>query len=396
MQNLLGTLLPTMSPAVSMRVLRAQLNQLCRHLLLALTMQPVGALLLAVIAGLPVFSSVAVGSWLCLHLLLPCFHYWLCRKWYPSEQPGSALQYSVHVSLAACHGLLWGSSIWLLQDAHQPASMMLVLMCLVTISAANMFVFSAFRMTALSSTLALWLPVMTWLALHGYPYWIAGIAAFVCVQTVFNLQAYRMMVAELIASDQKDELMLQLDLTNQALNRSNASLAEKNRDLQAALAKIESLANFDSLTGAPNRKSFVKRMSQHLANGETGFIALLDIKALQAINKHHGQHTGDEVLQRLGTAMAKGSGGSDLHARLSGGTFILFLNNDRLLSMQTRFDELTSAMAHCAAQLGLPGVYLSAGMTVVSQYEPLDRILARAEDALRKAKYQGENRIALA
>lgn len=396
MQNLLGTLLPTMSPAVSMRVLRAQLNQLCRHLLLALAMQPVGALLLAVIAGLPVFSSVAVGSWLCLHLLLPCIHYWLCRKWYPSEQPGSALQYSVHVSLAACHGLLWGSSIWLLQDAHQPGSMMLVLMCLVTISAANMFVFSAFRMTALSSTLALWLPVMTWLALHGYPYWIAGIAAFVCVQTVFNLQAYRMMVAELIASDQKDELMLQLDLTNQALNRSNASLAEKNRDLQAALAKIESLANFDSLTGAPNRKSFVKRMSQHLANGETGFIALLDIKALQAINEHHGQHTGDEVLQRLGTAMAKGSGGSDLHARLSGGTFILFLNNDRLLSMQTRFDELTSAMAHCAAQLELPGVYLSAGMTVVSQYEPLDRILARAEDALRKAKYQGENRIALA
>jgi diguanylate cyclase (GGDEF)-like protein len=134
-------------------------------------------------------------------------------------------------------------------------------------------------------------------------------------------------------------------------------------------------------------------MSQHLANGETGFIALLDIQALQAINEHHGQHTGDEVLQRLGTAMAKGS---DLHARLSGGTFIFFLNNDRLLSMQTRFDELTSAMAHCAAQLELPGVYLSAGMTVVSQYEPLDRILARAEDALRKAKYQGENRIALA
>lgn len=393
MQNLLGTLLPTMSPAVSMRVLRAQLNQLCRYLLMALAMQPVGALLLAVIAGLPVFSSVAVGSWLCLHLLLPCIHYGLCRKWYRSEQPASTVQYTVHVSLAACHGLLWGSSIWLLQDAHPHNGMMLMLMCLVTISAANMFVFSAFRMTALSTSLALWLPVMLWLALHGYLYWIAGIAAFVCVQTVFNLQAYRMMVAELIASDQKDELMLQLDLTNQALNRSNASLAEKNRDLQAALAKIESLANFDSLTGAPNRKSFVKRMSQHLANGETGFIALLDIKALQAINEHHGQHTGDEVLQRLGAAMAKGS---DLHARLSGGTFILFLNNDRLLSMQTRFDELTSAMAHCAAQLGLPGVYLSAGMTVASQYEPLDRILARAEDALRKAKYQGENRIALA
>lgn len=396
MQNLLGTLLPPMSAAVSMRVLKAQLNQLCRALLMALAIQPIGALLLAMITGLPVFSSAAAAGWLCLQLLLACGHYWLCRKWYRSEKPDSTLQYNVHVCLATAHGLLWGSSIWLLQDGDQHHSMMLAMMCLVTISAAGMFLFSAFRMTALGTTLALWLPVMAWLALHGYLYWIAGITAFVCVQAVFNLQAYRMMVAELIASDQKDELVLQLDLTNQALNRSNMTLAQKNRDLQAALAEIDSLANFDSLTGAPNRKNFVKRMSQHLANGETGFIALLDIQALQRINEQHGQLSGDEVLQRLGTAIAKGNGDNDLHARLSGGTFILFINSARLLAMQSRFDDITAAMTQHAAQLALPGVYLSAGITVVSQYEPLDIILARAEEALRKAKCHGENRIALA
>ncbi|MFN4235877.1 MAG: GGDEF domain-containing protein [Vogesella sp.] len=396
MQKLLGTLLPPMSNAVSMRVLKTQLNQLCSYLLAALLIQPVGALLLAVIAGLPVVFSLTINGWLGLHLLLPFFHYWLCRNWHQSEQTNSALQYAVHVGMAACHGLLWGSSIWLLPDSNQHNSMMLILMCLVTVSSANMFVYSAFRMTALSSALSLWLPVIVWLAVYDYFYWIAGIAGFVFLQAIFNLQAYRIMVAELIASDQKDELMLQLDLTNQALNRSNASLAEKNRDLRDALAKIESLANFDSLTGAPNRKSFVKHMSQHLENGETGYIALMDIKALQTINENHGQHTGDEVLQNLGSAIAKGSCDSDLYARLNGGTFILFLNSDRLLSMQTRFDELTSAMKNLSTQLGLPEVYVAAGMTVVSQYEPLDMILARAEEALRKAKRHAENRIALA
>ena len=385
-----------MSVHVRKRVLQEQLDYLCRHLLTGLAIQPVAALLLVIIAGLPVFSSPYVTAWLCLHMLISCVHYTCSRKWHGTQHNSHEYQYMAHVGLASFHGLLWGSSIWLLHDTAHHNQTTLILMCLVTISAANMFVYSAFRMTALCVATTLWLPVIAWLAMHGDLYWIAGILGFVFVQAIFNLQAYRIMVSELVERDHNNALLQQLDVTNKALNRSNSTLAEKNLALEEALSKIESLANFDSLTGSPNRRNFVRSMSKRLASGDTGFVALLDIHALQYINEQHGHTAGDDVLQKLGMQIAKGSGDEDLHARLSGGTFILFMNSSRLLAMQSRFDEIVSSMNQYAEDAGFSTFHISAGITVVSQYEPLDNVLARAEEALRKAKLQGQNRIALA
>jgi len=104
----------------------------------------------------------------------------------------------------------------------------------------------------------------------------------------------------------------------------NKKLLEQQHDL-------EKLANFDALTGLPNRQFFIEMLRHALATaereGKNLVLMYFDLDRFKDINDAHGHETGDQVLievsQRLRNFFREG----DVVSRLGGDEFLILLQN---------------------------------------------------------------------
>lgn len=157
-------------------------------------------------------------------------------------------------------------------------------------------------------------------------------------------------------------------------------------------------ANFDALTGAPNRNLFNDRLSKEIAqtqeSGASGAVMLIDIDRFKKVNDSMGHEAGDLLLLQVYDRLRKCVGEFDTVARLGGDEFVLLLPNVR--------------SPHCAAQmaqalLGALGEGFdlhghsvwTGGSLGVALYPgdgttPAD-LLRHAEMAMYKAKQEGRN-----
>ncbi len=162
--------------------------------------------------------------------------------------------------------------------------------------------------------------------------------------------------------------------------------------------KIHSLANFDELTGLPNRRLFFDRLEVALGNAEryghrVGVI-FLDLDLFKRINDTLGHQAGDQVLmsvsQRLMTQVQQG----DSLARLGGDEFALLVsevNSMHQLEAQAAalirvVTEPMEVLAHelvISCSLGI-SVYPAAGKTA-------DLLIKHADTAMYRAKDNGRN-----
>lgn len=94
-------------------------------------------------------------------------------------------------------------------------------------------------------------------------------------------------------------------------------------------ARINRLANYDRVTGLPNRNLFLDRLSQeiHRARRTSSVFALafVDLDDFKLINDHYGHAAGDEVLHAIGTQLNHCVRDTDTIARLGGDEFVLIL-----------------------------------------------------------------------
>jgi len=92
-------------------------------------------------------------------------------------------------------------------------------------------------------------------------------------------------------------------------------------DLQAAEQKIRQLAYFDTLTGLPNRQSFLERVDREIArarlDGRNLGVLFMDLDGFKNINDTMGHRSGDLVLQLVADRLRQGLRPSDLVARPS-------------------------------------------------------------------------------
>jgi diguanylate cyclase (GGDEF)-like protein len=98
------------------------------------------------------------------------------------------------------------------------------------------------------------------------------------------------------------------------------------RNAHALLAK-EHLALHDALTGLPNRRMFLERLDVALheaaENGSQVGLLLVDLDRFKEVNDQLGHHAGDQVLQAIGPALARGVREDVTVARLGGDEFAL-------------------------------------------------------------------------
>jgi diguanylate cyclase (GGDEF)-like protein len=128
-------------------------------------------------------------------------------------------------------------------------------------------------------------------------------------------------------------LLDQLKGKNQELEQVNLQLELDIVKLKRQEEKIQHLANYDLLTGLPNRTLLKDRLQQALAHGRrtNGMVALLflDLDNFKNINDSLGHLSGDLLLAAVAKRLLACTRQSDTVARLGGDEFVVLLTSNR-------------------------------------------------------------------
>jgi two-component system, cell cycle response regulator len=157
----------------------------------------------------------------------------------------------------------------------------------------------------------------------------------------------------------------------------------------------------DPLTGLGNRRCLETRLPPLLRNAEQEdrplTVALIDADGLELINERHGRDVGDRVLQELAQLLRENTRTSDLALRWSGEEFLIVFPDtiaDRGFEVCERIRASVSVHPWQRLSPGLD-VTLSMGLASAPPYAT-DQLIARATQAVQRAKHLGRNRVALA
>lgn len=176
------------------------------------------------------------------------------------------------------------------------------------------------------------------------------------------------------------------------------ALAITANDRREAEDKLREMANYDRLTGLPNRSLFIDRLAQSLAKARRAKqrVALLfiDVDRFKSVNDSLGHHAGDLVLRSIGKRLLACVRASDTVARLGGDEFTVILENCQDAEFITMVCEriLTSVVEPIS--LGQTDVNLTCSIGI-SLYpndgSDGDILLQNADSAMYKAKDRGRN-----
>lgn len=163
------------------------------------------------------------------------------------------------------------------------------------------------------------------------------------------------------------------------------------------------LATHDLLTGLPNRFLFIDRfeqaVQQHIRNGNSFALLLLDLDHFKEINDRHGHEVGDEVLIEAARRMTHEIRACDTVARHGGDEFVILLANTlNLQDAQAVGEKLRAAIAApVATSAGHLTLTCSIGVALYpTQGQTLDAIRKAADQAMYRAKAGGRNAVAAA
>lgn len=170
--------------------------------------------------------------------------------------------------------------------------------------------------------------------------------------------------------------------------------AERARQHEVA----EHAANFDQLTGLPNRRLFTKlfeeKLSDAQAYGKSLSVCFIDLDGFKWTNDTYGHNTGDAILREVAERLSATMRPTDLVARFSGDEFVTVLENVPDPSFYERLlQSVNEPIKH-----GIDAIQMSSSMDVtVYPKDSSDRdvLLRHADQALYDAKIMGRNKIAL-
>ena len=99
---------------------------------------------------------------------------------------------------------------------------------------------------------------------------------------------------------------------------------------KVAEEEVRALAFRDSLTGLPNRNSFIPYINQKLLSakrsGESLALCYIDLNKFKEINDSFGHQAGDAVLIHAARAISASIRESDMAARMGGDEFVVLLD----------------------------------------------------------------------
>ena len=161
--------------------------------------------------------------------------------------------------------------------------------------------------------------------------------------------------------------------------------------------QLEHQANYDALTGLPNRNLLHDRLKQAVyaqRHARAIAVVFIDLDHFKFINDSLGHSAGDKLLQQMADRLRDAVRDGDTVSRLGGDEFILVLND------QQNEDIIFRAMQRIIGEVSKPviidgqelTVTCSAGISLYPQDGPdVDTLLKNADAAMYRAKEHGRN-----
>ena len=177
-------------------------------------------------------------------------------------------------------------------------------------------------------------------------------------------------------------------------------LKEMNARLSDLLHGAEKLARTDALTGLPNRRAFIERLSAELAHAKRNqgpvCIAYLDIDNFKRLNDERGHVEGDQFLKKVAQAIRETVRASDVAARLGGDEFAVLFTDAKRAAVEPLAHRLLARTRALGQRYPDLDVGASVGMAwFESAPEGPEQLLDRADGAMYEAKSAGKHRFAL-
>ena len=163
-------------------------------------------------------------------------------------------------------------------------------------------------------------------------------------------------------------------------------------------ARAWNRANYDALTGLPNRALLLDRLEQTLSRADRGkdglAVVFLDLDGFKAVNDSLGHARGDLLLQQVARRLQTCVRAADTVARLAGDEFVAIL--DQLREPADAIKVARKMLAAMAEPFDLDGDSASVSASIGIAFYPADGddpldLLERADVAMYRVKHAGRN-----
>jgi diguanylate cyclase (GGDEF)-like protein/PAS domain S-box-containing protein len=174
-----------------------------------------------------------------------------------------------------------------------------------------------------------------------------------------------------------------------------SDISQRKRDEE----QIRRQANYDALTGLPNRSLFFDRLNQAVisARREKGLLGLLfvDLDRFKAVNDTFGHVLGDEILQEVGERLKLCVRDSDTVARMGGDEFVVLVHD--LVEVNDAATVADKIIEQMDAPFSIGGREVTLGASIGITIYPEDtdnaeEMMRNADMAMYRAKEGGRNR----
>ena len=243
-------------------------------------------------------------------------------------------------------------------------------------------------------------PALLWCALAYRLFTTAVITALLCMWT---LVAIATGLIDLHLQETSVQPVISLRMGMALLAVAPLTVASVNAMRNRLLATLNHTADHDALTNALNRRAFLRRggdlMAQSHRRSEPVVAMMLDIDHFKSVNDRHGHAAGDAVLATFAQRMRTHLREDGLFGRLGGEEFAVLLPSVDAVSAIAVAERLR-ALAGEPMPLDdgrILDITVSVGVSAPSTPESadtLERLLSQADVALYRAKAMGRNRVA--
>jgi diguanylate cyclase (GGDEF)-like protein len=179
--------------------------------------------------------------------------------------------------------------------------------------------------------------------------------------------------------------------------RQNLSISKSEQ--AKSIAIIREMAIRDELTGLFNRRHVLEFLdyekNRSLRGGGIFCLAMLDIDHFKNVNDIYGHLVGDAVLQAVATTMKTTMRNTEYCARYGGEEFLIVLTQTGINGALIGAERVRTNIE----KIPFPNIgsdfkiTVSIGLSEYRMREGVDDIIARADEALYRAKNGGRNRV---
>lgn len=170
--------------------------------------------------------------------------------------------------------------------------------------------------------------------------------------------------------------------------------AQKERD-----SELLHRAMHDPLTGLANRALVTERLAHALARGrrtgEPTGVAFVDLDMFKEVNDRFGHHVGDEVLREVAARVSAGVRPTDTAGRVGGDEFVVVFEalSDGVEEMAERLRSAVARPIACGEVTVAITASVGVAVALVDDDVAPDTLIARADEALYRAKASGRDRV---